>query len=162
MGPYFRAASQEELLNFVATLSKTAPRDRSIGVEYVEDQRPGKGDHFWRTVFVQEPPGITGEHVAHARTEKDDSGWYVQVDLTAQGAKLFAEFTGKHVDEYLAIMRDRRAYSVPVIREQISGGLIRITLGAEKKPAETLREAKELVSVLNAHSSDYPQPRIPR
>jgi preprotein translocase subunit SecD len=124
-------------------------------VEYVEDQRPGKGDHFWRTVFVQEPPGITGEHVASASVvEEETGGWAVSVDLTPEGGRLFSEVTERNVQEYLAIMVDRRALSIPVILEKISGGRLRITMGAEKKPAETLRAAKELVSVLNAHSSN--------
>ena len=42
--------------------------------------------------------------------------------LKTDSAQLFSDFTGSHIDQYLAIVLDKEVISVPVIKNQISDG----------------------------------------
>ncbi len=50
------------------------------------------------------------------------SGFVIAFTLKSDSATLFADFTGSHVNQYLAIVLDKRVISVPTISNKISGG----------------------------------------
>ncbi len=81
---------------------------------------------------------VTGQDLEYAAPTQDRFGKpAVSFRLSAKGGKRFFEFTGKHINEPLAIVLDKVIISAPVIRAQIgSEGIIE---GLESsKEAETL------------------------
>ena len=49
-------------------------------------------------------------------------GFNIAFTLKSDYATLFSDYTGSHINQYLAIVLDKRAISVPSINAQISGG----------------------------------------
>jgi preprotein translocase subunit SecD len=50
------------------------------------------------------------------------SGFVIAFTLKSDAATMFADFTGSHVKQYLAIVLDKRVISTPTIDSKISGG----------------------------------------
>ena len=48
--------------------------------------------------------------------------YVVQFTLKPEGSKVFAEFTSSHVNQYLAIVLDKKVISAPIIKSAITGG----------------------------------------
>jgi preprotein translocase subunit SecD len=48
--------------------------------------------------------------------------YQIAFTLKADAANMFAEYTGAHVQQYLAIVLDKKVISTPVINSQITGG----------------------------------------
>ena len=71
-------------------------------------------------------------------------GPYVEVVLSASGARLFERITGDNVGRRLAIVLDNAVYSSPVIQEKIGGGRASITGDFDFK------EARDLAIILRA------------
>ena len=68
----------------------------------------------------------------------------INFSLNSQGAKIFGDFTGKNVGNYLAIVLDDKVYSAPVIRERIGGGSGQIS------GAFSIQEAHDLAIALRS------------
>ncbi|MBE3120216.1 MAG: protein translocase subunit SecD [Candidatus Atribacteria bacterium] len=49
-------------------------------------------------------------------------GFNIAFTLKSDSATMFADFTGSHINQYLAIVLDKRAISVPSINSKITGG----------------------------------------
>ncbi len=66
---------------------------------------------------------LSGRYIKDARVEIDSWGQpYVGLDFDSEGAKLFADITGRHVGERLAIILDNVVKSAPVIKTRIPEG----------------------------------------
>lgn len=66
---------------------------------------------------------ISGRYIKDARLEIDSWGQpYVGLDFDSEGAEIFAEITGRHVGERLAIILDNVVKSAPVIKTRIPEG----------------------------------------
>ena len=66
---------------------------------------------------------MTGRHLRDAAVSTDDLGQVViAFELTDEGAKIFREYTSKHVGDIVAIILDKRVVSAPVIDEAITAG----------------------------------------
>ena len=50
------------------------------------------------------------------------SGFVIAFTLKSDSANMFADFTGSHINQYLAIVLDKRVISVPSINNKITGG----------------------------------------
>ncbi len=74
----------------------------------------------------------------------------VRIEFKPEGAKKFAEFTRRHVGDYLAIVLNDQILSVPVINEAILGGK------AEISGNFTPEEAQNLANDLNAGALPVP------
>jgi preprotein translocase subunit SecD len=74
--------------------------------------------------------------------------------LQDQGAKLFADYTSKHVGDYFAITLDQVVISAPVIRNSIPNGQVQISSGGAGGFA--LKEATDLVTILKFGSLPFP------
>jgi hypothetical protein len=89
----------------------------------------------WRTYLLNGAPIIDGSDVksATALPSRDAAAgreaWQVCVNLGAAGAERFRAFTASHVNRRMAIVVDGVVESVPVIREEIGGGRLVITMG---------------------------------
>lgn len=71
---------------------------------------------------------MTGEHLKSAQVAFNQLGQpEIQFSLKPDGAKIFADYTMKNVNQYLAITMDKVVLSSPVIQEPITGGEGRIT-----------------------------------
>ena len=94
---------------------------------------------------------LSGRAVKDARVEIGQWGQpYVALDFSAEGADKFAEITGKHVGERLAIILDNVIKSAPVIKTRITGGKAVI------EGNFTIDEANELRIVLKSGALPVP------
>jgi len=66
---------------------------------------------------------MTGTALKTVNVTTDTLGGYqIAFTLKDDAANLFADYTGAHINEFLAIVLDKEVISTPVIRNQISGG----------------------------------------
>ena len=104
----------------------------------------------------QFPPLFSGTELSSAAIATDPTlGRVINFTLKDTGAKLFADYTAKHVNDYFAIVLDGKVISAPQIDQSIPGGNVQIsqrgTLGGYP-----LKEATELVTVLQFGSLPFP------
>ena len=82
-----------------------------------------------RKYVVKELPILDGSMVVDARVAYNQSNQpVINFTLNSEGAKIFGDWTGKHVGDYLAIVIDNKVLSAPVIKERIGGGNGQITV----------------------------------
>ncbi|RUM58097.1 MAG: protein translocase subunit SecD [Nautilia sp.] len=87
-----------------------------------------------RKYVVKEIPILDGSMVTDARVAFNQNNQpVINFTLNSEGAKIFGDWTGKHVGDYLAIVIDNRVLSAPVIKERIGGGSGQITVGDAKE-----------------------------
>ena len=98
------------------------------------------------------PTALTGRHLKKANLDFDQTTFQPQIslELTDEGAKVFAELTKKNVGKQLAIYLDGAPISAPVVREEITEGRAQITGNF------TPKSAKEFVGRLNAGALPVP------
>ena len=113
-----------------------------------------KGDSVDETQF---PPLFSGTELQSAAigTSGQTGNRVVTFVLKENGAKLFADYTAQHINDYFAIVLDGKVISAPQIRSAIPGGNVEIsqdnTIGGYP-----LKEATELVTVLQFGSLPFP------
>ncbi len=104
-----------------------------------------------RAIVVYKKTLLDGSYIKRAQVQTDQFGKpEVVFTLNSEGAKKFAEITGDNVGKMLAIILDGKILSMPVIRERISGGNVRITGNF------TMKDAKDLALVLRAGAFPVP------
>jgi preprotein translocase subunit SecD len=99
---------------------------------------------------------FSGDQLDSANIGTDSKGSRaVNFVLKPTGAKLFADWTAAHVNEYFAIVLDSAVISAPVIKGAITGGNVQIsrdqTIGGFPQA-----EAKSLVDVLKFGALPFP------
>ena len=108
----------------------------------------------YRTLYaVEDRPIITGEELQDAKAQRDQltNQSVVTFTLSRRGGRIFERETGRHVNDYMAIILDGRVVGQPpVIKSQI-GQRGQIELGA--KP---LQDAQDLALVLKAGALPAP------
>jgi preprotein translocase subunit SecD len=103
-----------------------------------------------------EDTGLTGEYLASASLQFGagsgalQSAPVVQVNFNQEGAKMFADITGKNVGKPMAIFLDGQVISIPTIQQKIEGGTAIIS---GNFTAET---AKQLATNLNLGALPVP------
>jgi preprotein translocase subunit SecD len=101
------------------------------------------------------PVLFSGDQVSSATIGSSQTGGRtVDFVLKDQGAKLFADWTAKHVREYFAIVLDGKVISAPVINQAIPTGQVQIEAGGAG--GFSLKEANNLVTVLKFGSLPFP------
>jgi preprotein translocase subunit SecD len=87
---------------------------------------------------------VTGRDLRNAEPSRDENGMpSVAFNLTGEGGRRFASFTGAHVGEYLAVVLDGKVQEVAVIKDQIhDNGVINGRF--------TEQEAKDLAMILRS------------
>lgn len=94
---------------------------------------------------LQKRAEVTGRDLKFAKVSFDDmSAPIVHLEFNAEGAAKFAQLTGSHIGEQLAIVLDNKVHSAPVIQTRITGGMATIT------GRFSLEEAQNLAIVLRA------------
>jgi preprotein translocase subunit SecD len=152
-GIYFVAEEDVELAQEFLDLDpvKVAiPRDVSLhwGAEPV-----GIGARtYWRLYVLQAEAFLTGEQLETAVANRDPqyNQPLVNFQLNRRGGRRFAELSGQHIGDFLAIVLDGEVMSAPVIRDRI-GASGQIELG--NSPIE---EARDLALVLRAGALSAP------
>lgn len=72
--------------------------------------------------------GLTGQQFTHADVQFDQLYQpYVSIQFNDEGAKLFADITGRNVGKQVAIFVGGQLISAPTVNEKISGGKAQIT-----------------------------------
>ena len=136
-------ATLERLLA-MPEVQRALPRSVSL---HFESQPVGLGARTYRHLYVLERDAfMTGEALENAVAGRDPqfNQAQVQFELSRTGGRRFAQFTGQHVGDYLAILLDGQVMSAPVIRDRI-GSRGQIDLGAAP-----IEEARDLALVLRA------------
>jgi preprotein translocase subunit SecD len=102
------------------------PTTNEEAAEYGDKILPEKGTT--RTYVVKELPILDGSMITDARVAFNQNNQpVINFTLNNQGAKIFGDWTGKHVGDFLAIVIDNKVLSAPVIKERIGGGSGQIT-----------------------------------
>ena len=113
-----------------------------------------RGARLFRPLYaVEDRPIITGEELEKATATRDQltNQSIVQFTLTRSGGRRFERETGRHVNDYMAIILDGRVQGQPPIIKSQIGRNGQIELGT--KP---LQEAQDLALVLRAGALPAP------
>jgi len=166
-GPFSRRVQVGQIPGeyFVAT------RDVPVLQQYLEMEQvknvlpPGKqilwsgdttslgGDAFRAFYVVDARPIITGEYLQDARPNQSPiDGTVVEFQLNNEGGRQFRRETGRHIQDYMAIVLDDRVMGRPPIIQGAIGTRGQITMGQGRD----LREAQDLALVLRAGSLPVP------
>jgi preprotein translocase subunit SecD len=112
-GPY---SSEQEALsanNGVLPPGSMLLRGKSIG-----DTGGGEPHDVW--YLISRSSAVTGRDLRDARESRDENGRPdVTFQLTNDGGRRFAAFTGSHVGDKLAVVLDNKVQEVATIQEQI-------------------------------------------
>ncbi len=104
-----------------------------------------------RAVVLYEDVLLEGSTIKRAQVATDQFGKAeVQFELSAGGAKQFAQITEVNVGRRLAIILDDKIMTMPLIRERIPGGQVRITGDF------TMTDAQDIALVLRAGAFPVP------
>jgi preprotein translocase subunit SecD len=113
-----------------------------------------RGARSYRALYVvEERPIITGEELEKATARRDQmtNQSIVEFELSHRGGRMFERETGRHVNDFMAIILDGRVQGTPpVIKSQI-GRRGQIELGSK-----SLQDANDLALVLRAGALPAP------
>jgi preprotein translocase subunit SecD len=113
-----------------------------------------RGARSYRALYVvEEKPIITGDELEKATARRDQmtNQSIVEFVLSRRGGRIFERETGRHVNDFMAIILDGRVQGTPpVIKSQI-GQRGQIELGSK-----SLQEANDLALVLRAGALPAP------
>jgi len=110
-----RVKSFEEL---VEKFGGKVPEEQQILIQEIKN-KDGKvvGYNFF---IVKREPILTGAYLKDAYPSRDEYGMpAVSFVLNSEGARIFENYTAKHIGTRLAIVLDNKVQSAPVIRSQI-------------------------------------------
>ena len=119
---------------------------------YGDTNDRGTGRVARQPYLVKKRTVLAGDLLTDARVNFDPqfNEPYVSINFNRQGARKFAQLTGDHVGERMAIVLDGKVYSAPVIREKIEGG--RAQISGSFSP----EEAHDLAIILRAGALPAP------
>ncbi|MCC6319113.1 MAG: protein translocase subunit SecD [Gemmatimonadaceae bacterium] len=108
----------------------------------------------YRTLYVVDArPIITGEYLEDAKPNQSPiEGTIVEFRFNNEGGRRFRSETGKHVQDYMAIVLDDKVMGRPPVIIQAIGARGQITMGQGR----SLQEAQDLALVLRAGSLPVP------
>ena len=94
---------------------------------------------------LERPILLTGDRITSADPAPGQTQFDIVVSMNfdSQGRRRFAEITGEHIGEHLAILLDGKIQSAPVIKDKIVGG-------AQIQGNFTFEEANYLANILKA------------
>lgn len=107
-------------------------------------------DEFIQYMALKKEIALDGRYVKSAEVSRDQMGQTgVDFTLDMEGAEIFANFTGDHVGERLAVISDNKVKSAATIKTKIGGGRVRID-------GFGLEEAQNLQKVLQTAWLEVP------
>ncbi|HKV51937.1 MAG TPA: protein translocase subunit SecD [Gemmatimonadaceae bacterium] len=112
----------------------------------------GQGTNATPLYVVDTKPIITGEYLTDAKPATDPiEGNIVQFTLNSEGGRRFRQETGKHVNDYMAIVLDGKVMGRPPIIESAIGTRGQITMRGQP-----LQQVQDLALVLRAGALPVP------
>ncbi|HXE61809.1 MAG TPA: protein translocase subunit SecD [Gemmatimonadaceae bacterium] len=112
----------------------------------------GQGVNATPLYVVDTKPIITGEYLTDAKPATDPiEGNIVQFTLNSEGGRRFRQETGKHVNDYMAIVLDGKVMGRPPIIESAIGTRGQITMRGQP-----LQQVQDLALVLRAGALPVP------
>jgi len=112
------------------------------------------GARAYRAVYaVEDKPIITGEELEKATARRDQmtNQSIVEFTLSRRGGRVFERETGRHVNDFMAIILDGRVQGTPpIIKSQIG------QRGQIELASKTLQDANDLALVLRAGALPAP------
>lgn len=151
----YKSATGKDRVALRRFLSDKAPE----GTEFLlEETVFPSGEKEYMSYLVYKQAYITGDMLTDARVSIDEqkNRPYVSMNFDKNGARIFAEVTGKFVKRKMAIVLDDKVNSAPVIQTKIEGGSAMITLNSMGDYNTIFAEAKDLALVLRAGSLPAP------
>ncbi len=126
------------------------PADTEVFGYYTKDAYGLDQRHGY--IAVKKEVALDGNHVKSAQVSRDQTTGQTEVNfsLDSEGASIFAEFTGAHTGERLAIVSDSKVKSAATIQQAITGGNVRLTGGF------TVEEAQNIQKVLQTSYLEVP------
>ena len=93
-------------------------------------------------LVVKKEVALDGKHVKNAEISADEftNQPVVNFILDAEGASIFADFTGAHVGENLAIVSDNKVKSNATIKDAITGGSVQLSGGFSYDEANNIKK----------------------
>lgn len=91
---------------------------------------------------VKKQIALDGKHVTKAQVSRSETSNQIEVNfiLDMEGADIFADFTGAHVHERLAIVSDDKIKSAATINSRIAGGQVALTGGFSADEAMSIQK----------------------
>ncbi len=116
--------------------------ESKVGYEQLPTQREADSTTDIKKLLVRNHADLDGRHIAQAFATKDPhKGWLIILRFDAEGAAQFAQLTGEHRGERLAVVLDGTIVSAPMVREAITGGSVEISGRFDEFAAHTLAAA---------------------
>jgi SecD/SecF fusion protein len=114
-----------------------------------------EGYKYYPLYVLKKEPLLTGNSILDASlgvgTEQNPMGYRVDLSMTKESWRKWAQITGANVGRQIAIILDGIVQSAPVVRERIPNGRSVITMGDA-----TQEEAKTLAIILKAGALPAP------
>lgn len=125
--------------------------ERALDAQSVISSAQKKGEQMDEDPFFAPTP-LTGRFIKRAAVDFEPTTFQalVSLELTDEGARIFADLTKKNIGKRLAIYLDGAPISMPVVNEEIGGGRAQITGNF------TPDEAKQFAGRLNAGALPVP------
>ncbi len=120
------ALKQTALLEFVDMGNTPAPEGAVIKTDFGQEVAATPADPNAAPVAPEDVvyhTVLTGAGLSGATVTQDQLGQYqISFTLEPDAANIFAEYTTTHRGQYLAIVLDKHAISIPIINDPITGG----------------------------------------
>ncbi|MCR5188349.1 MAG: protein translocase subunit SecD, partial [Treponema sp.] len=116
------------------------PEDCEVFGVYTKDEYGLDERYDW--LVVKKEIALDGQHVKSAQVTNDEFTNQPEVvfNLDSEGAQIFADFTGAHVGDNLAIVSDNKVKSNARIQTAITGGSVSLSGGFSYDEAENIRK----------------------
>ncbi len=118
-----------------------------------ESETFADGRSYRRLYLVEREPELTGEVISTAAAGFDPQQLnqpIVTLRMSDEGASTFADVTGRHVGDRMAIVLDEVVRMAPNIRQRITGG------NAQIEGFDSVEEARDIAIVLRAGALPAP------
>lgn len=152
-GEYFvKASDVETVQRFLDDTAVQAVVPPAKSIHWGIDSTTMAGQWYKAFYVTDKRPIMTGEHVTDARPNTDPlEGTIVQFELDNVGGRRFRNETGKHIQDYMAIVLDGRVMGRPPTIQSAIGTRGQITMGGRD-----LAAAQDLALVLRAGALPVP------
>jgi preprotein translocase subunit SecD len=152
-GEYFvEAGRTNELRRYLAMPEIRAALPPAKEVLFGNDSTIMEGKTYDAIYVVDARPIITGDYLTDARPTQDPiEGTLVQFELNNEGGRRFRTETGRHIQDYMAIVLDKVVMGRPPVIQSAIGTRGQITMGGKD-----LQAAQDLALVLRAGALPVP------
>jgi preprotein translocase subunit SecD len=152
-GEYFvKSSDVSQLERFLADSAVQLALPPAKQLHWGIDSSTIAGQWYKSIYLTDRRPIMTGEHLTDARPNTSPlEGTIVQFELDNVGGRRFRSETGKHIQDYMAIVLDGRVMGRPPVIQSAIGTQGQITMGGKD-----LAAAQDLALVLRAGALPVP------